>query len=119
MCAICQRRIEELERHAVALLRTDPELQPAYQHVVQRVRHRRHHGHPAPRRAPGLPADMSARQWAAHGGLDVRHVDSGTSVHKAPRISKQGNVTCGASSTMPALVASSMNPMSGRSTNSS
>ena len=38
-----------------------------------------------------LPADMTARQRVAHAGLDPRHFESGTSIHKHPRISKAGN----------------------------
>lgn len=37
--------------------------------------------------APGL----TVRQWVAHSGLDPAHHDSGTSVHKRPRISRAGN----------------------------
>jgi len=58
----------------------------------------------------GLPADMTARQWVAHSGLDVRHVNSGTSVHKVPRISKQGNGHLRRILYMPALVASRREP---------
>lgn len=52
-----------------------------------------------------LPSDMSARQWVAHAGLDPRVAESGTSVHKAVRISKTGNVHLRAALYMPALVA--------------
>lgn len=38
-----------------------------------------------------LPQDMSARQWVAFCGLDVREERSGTSVDRAPHISKRGN----------------------------
>lgn len=38
-----------------------------------------------------LPRDMSARQWVAHAGIDPRHHQSGTSVHKPSRISRTGN----------------------------
>lgn len=38
-----------------------------------------------------LPEDMTNRQWVAHAGLDPRHHESGTSVLKRPRISRQGN----------------------------
>ncbi len=52
-----------------------------------------------------LPEDMQARQWVAHAGLDPRPHDSGTSVHKAPRITKTGNTYLRAALYMPALVA--------------
>jgi transposase len=38
-----------------------------------------------------LPQDMSARQWVAFCGLDVREERSGTSVDRAPHLSKRGN----------------------------
>ena len=52
-----------------------------------------------------LPADMTARQWVAHAGLDPRHHQSGTSVSKPARISKVGNAHVRAALYMPALVA--------------
>lgn len=51
-----------------------------------------------------LPPDMSPRQWVAHAGLDPKHYESGTSVHKPPRISKTGNKHLRAALYMPALV---------------
>jgi len=100
-----QRRIDELERHALALIAQHPALQQALQHLVS-VRG------VAARSAAQLlgevlvlPADMTVRQWVAHSGLDVRHVQSGTSVHKVPRISKQGNAHVRRILYMPALVA--------------
>ncbi len=38
-----------------------------------------------------LPADMTAKQWLAHAGLDPRRHQSGSSIDKAVRISKAGN----------------------------
>jgi transposase len=38
-----------------------------------------------------LPPGLTVRQWVAHSGLDPAHHDSGTSVHKRPRISRAGN----------------------------
>jgi transposase len=52
-----------------------------------------------------LPEDMTARQWVAHAGLDPRHVESGTSVHRPTRISKTGNKHLRAALYIPALVA--------------
>ena len=52
-----------------------------------------------------LPDDMSVRQWVAHAGLDPRTFESGTSVHKRPRISKVGNSYLRSALYMPALVA--------------
>ncbi len=57
-----------------------------------------------------LPADMSARQWVAHTGLDPRHYESGTSVHAPARISKVGNRHLRAALFLPAMVASQHEP---------
>ena len=52
-----------------------------------------------------LPDDMKDRQWVALAGLDPRHFTSGTSVHKATRISKAGNRFIRMALYMPALSA--------------
>jgi len=57
-----------------------------------------------------LPANMTARQWVAHAGLDPRVFDSGSSVSKKPRISKVGNKYIRQALYMPALVASRFEP---------
>lgn len=57
-----------------------------------------------------LPADMSARQWVAHAGLDPRLFESGTSVHKQARISKAGNKYLRAALYLPAVVAGRYDP---------
>jgi len=51
-----------------------------------------------------LSPDLTARQWVAYAGLDPRVYDSGSSVHKKPRISKAGNQHLRHSLFMPALV---------------
>lgn len=52
-----------------------------------------------------LPDDMRAKQWVAMSGLDPRHHQSGTSVHKKARISKVGNRYLRMALYMPALCA--------------
>jgi transposase len=52
-----------------------------------------------------LSHEMSARQWVAHSGLDPAHQVSGTSIHKASRISRAGNRNLRRVLYMPALVA--------------
>jgi transposase len=105
-----ERRIKALERQALALITEDPQIQQAYQHLIS-VR-----GIAATSAIQllgellVLPADMTVRQWVAHSGLDVRHVISGTSVHKIPRISKCGNAHLRRVLYMPALVAAQYNP---------
>lgn len=100
-----ERRIAELERHAVALVTATAELQAAYQRVLSVCGIAETTALQLLGELLVLPADMTARQWVAHGGLDVRHVTSGTSVHKVPHISKQGNAHLRRILYMPALVA--------------
>ncbi len=100
-----ERRIAELERHAVAVILADVQLQPIYQHLLSVCGIAETTAIQLLGELLVLPADMTARQWVAHSGLDVRHVTSGTSVHKVPRISKQGNAHLRRILYMPALVA--------------
>jgi transposase len=105
-----ERRIAELERHAVTLITTDPQLKPIYHRVLSVCGIAATTAIQLLGELLVLPADMTARQWVAHSGLDVRHVVSGTSVHKAPRISKQGNAHVRRILYMPALVATQHDP---------
>lgn len=105
-----QRRIDELERHALTRITSDPQLKPVYQRLLSVCGIADTTAIQLLGELLVLPADMSARQWVAHSGLDVRHVNSGTSVHKAPRISKQGNAHIRRILYMPALVASQREP---------
>jgi len=57
-----------------------------------------------------LPADMSARQWVAHAGIDPRHSESGTSVRGSVRISKVGNRNLRSALFLPAMVAAQHEP---------
>lgn len=57
-----------------------------------------------------LPEDMTARQWVAHAGLDPTKYESGTSVHRRPRISRTGNSRLRSALYMPALVAVRQEP---------
>lgn len=100
-----QRRLAELERHALRLVIQHPHLQRAYHHIVSVRGFADRSALQVLGELLVLPADMTVRQWVAHSGIDVRHVDSGTSVHKAPRISKHGNAHVRRILYMPALVA--------------
>jgi transposase len=105
-----ERRIAELERHAVTLISTTPELKQAYDCVLSVCGIAQTSAIQLLGEILVLPADMTVRQWVAHSGLDVRHVRSGTSVHKVPRISKQGNAHLRRALYMPALVATQYEP---------
>jgi len=58
----------------------------------------------------GLDPEMTVRQWVAQSGLDPVHQVSGTSVHKASRISRRGNRRLRRALYMPALSASRSDP---------
>lgn len=57
-----------------------------------------------------LPPGLSNKQWVAHAGLDPRENQSGTSVHKASRLSKMGNRYIRRALYMPSLSASQRDP---------
>jgi len=57
-----------------------------------------------------LSPQLTARQWVAHSGLDPTHHNSGTSVHKRPRISRAGNRHLRRALYMPALAAVRWDP---------
>jgi len=105
-----QRRIDELERQALALIHGDPEIESAYRHLISVCGIADTSAIQLLGELLVLPADMTARQWVAHSGLDVRHVTSGTSVHKTPRISKHGNAHLRRVLYMPAMVAAQHDP---------
>ena len=52
-----------------------------------------------------IPANCDVRQWVAYAGLDPRHYESGSSVHRKVRISKVGNRHIRRALYMPALTA--------------
>lgn len=58
----------------------------------------------------GLDLRMSVRQWVAMSGLDPAHQVSGTSVHRASRISRHGNRHLRRALFMPALVGARFDP---------
>lgn len=100
-----ERRLASLTRVARELIDGDPLLACAYTHLVS---------------IPGiaqtsaiqllgelgmLPPHLTVRQVVASAGLDVRLVQSGTSVRGVPRLSKVGNARIRAALYLPALTA--------------
>jgi transposase len=103
--AALQRSIQRMRREALALVRGDAELARRFA-LLDSI--------------PGigetsalyllaelmlLPSGLEVRQWVAHSGLDPKHHRSGSSVHKASRISRNGNRHLRQALYMPALVA--------------
>ena len=105
-----KRRIEKLRREAIKLLQGDDEMRLRFGLLIA---------------MPGigevsalhllgelatLAPEMKVRQWVAHSGLDPAHRESGSSVHKAARISRAGNRHLRRALYMPALTAVRWNP---------
>lgn len=105
-----QGRIRQLRREALALIGSHSRLKQAFQHLTSL----RGVGDASAIQILGellvLPQDMTVRQWVAHAGLDPRLHESGSSVHKRPRISKAGNKHLRRALYMPALVAIQWEP---------
>jgi len=105
-----ERHIEKLEQQAEAIVQADPELAQQFRHLVSVRGIARVSALHILAELVVLAPDMTARQWVAHAGLDPRHHDSGTSIHKPARISRAGNRYLRAALFMPALVATQHDP---------
>lgn len=104
------RHIEKLEQQALDIITADAELTRCFKRLtsvrgIARVSALHLLGE-----LGILAADMTARQWVAHAGLDPRAFDSGSSIHKPARISRRGNSHLRAALYMPALVAAQHEP---------
>ena len=97
--------MKRLAGEARQIIAADPWLQRAYPHLTSVRGSKQTSAIALLGELAILPRDMSARQWVAHAGLDPRHFESGTSVHKPSRISRAGNRRLRAALYMPALVA--------------
>jgi len=99
------RRIDELIRQALQVLRQSDNLHSAYRRLVSTPGIAQKSGILLLGELALLPKDMSVRQWVAHAGLDPKRHVSGTSVEQRERISKVGNARIRRALYMPALVA--------------
>jgi transposase len=99
------RRIEALSTQAHGLITQHDELRRAHDRLVSIPGIASHSACQLLPELLVLPADMTARQWVAHAGLDPSAQRSGTSVDKPVRISKTGNAHIRRLLFMPALVA--------------
>jgi transposase len=100
-----EQRIQRLRREAVRVVREDADLARRFRLLqttpgIAEVSALQVLGELAV-----LPTTLDARQWVAHAGLDPRQHRSGTSVQRAPRLSKVGNQRLRRALYMPALVA--------------
>jgi transposase len=102
--------IEALTDSALEVVRPDPSLASRFTHLVSVKGIAQASAITLLAELSVLPADMTARQWVAHSGLDPKHSESGTSVQAAVRISKVGNRHLRAALFLPAMVASQHEP---------
>jgi transposase len=105
-----ERRIERMREQARGLIAEHPDLERAFLHITSVKGIAEAAGIQILAELSVLPVDMDVRQWVAHAGLDPRVFQSGTSVNKAARISRQGNVHIRRALFMPALVAAQYEP---------
>lgn len=105
-----ERHIEKLEAQALEIVQADVELACCFKRLTSVRGIARVSAIHILGELVVLPADMTARQWVAHAGLDPRAFDSGTSIHKPARISRRGNSHLRAALYIPALVAAHHEP---------
>jgi len=105
-----ERHIEKLEHQAETIVQADRELARQFCHLVSVRGIARVSALHLLAELVVLAPDMTARLWVAHAGLDPRHHESGTSVHKPTRISRAGNRYLRSALFMPALVATQHDP---------
>ena len=102
--------IEALTHAALEVVRSDAALEQRFDHLVSVKGIAQASAVTLLAELSLLPADMTARQWVAHAGLDPRHSESGTSVKAVVRISKVGNRHLRAALFLPAMVAAQHEP---------
>jgi transposase len=105
-----ERQIQKLEEAAVDLIWSDPQLRKDLLHLTSIKGIARTSAIQILSELCVLPSDMTDRQWVAHAGIDPRHHESGTSVHKVTHISRTGNRHLRAALYMPALCAVQFDP---------
>lgn len=108
--AALDRRIERIRQEALALIQADPELQTAFTALTSFIGIAQTSAVSLLSELMVLPRHLSSRACVCHAGLDVRLHQSGTSVNKAPRISKHGNKYLRRALFMPALSAIQHDP---------
>lgn len=104
------RRVERMVEQAVALVEAHAGLAEAYGHLTSIKGVASKSAIAILAEVLVLPADLTAKQWVAHAGLDPREHASGSSVRRRVRISKVGNAHIRRALYMPALVASQREP---------
>lgn len=105
-----ERRIARIRKDALALIQADAELQAAFDALTSFIGIADTSAVSLLSELMVLPRHLSSRACVCHAGLDVRLHQSGTSVNRAPRISKHGNKYLRRALFMPALSAIQHDP---------
>ena len=105
-----ERRINKMRKQARELIAQHPDLERAFLHITSVKGIAQSAGIQILAELALLPENMDVRQWVAHAGLDPRVFQSGTSVNKPARISRQGNVHIRRALFLPAIVAAQHEP---------
>ena len=100
-----ERALHRLTRQAIEVIRQGPDLHLRYQLLLSACGIGPTSAVQILAQLAVLSPDLDVRQWVAQAGLDPRQHSSGSSVHKKPRISKNGNRHLRRALYMPALVA--------------
>ncbi|HEU0277229.1 MAG TPA: IS110 family transposase [Rhodanobacteraceae bacterium] len=104
------RRIARVRAEAVTLIQADAYLQERFAALVTIKGVAETSAISLLTELVALPPGLSSRACVCHAGLDPRVYESGTSVHKAPRISRHGNKYLRRALFHPALSASQHDP---------
>ena len=105
-----ERRIKKMREQARELIAQHPDLERAFLHITSVKGIAQTAGIQVLAELAVLPENMDVRQWVAHAGLDPRVFQSGTSIHKPARISRQGNAHIRRALFLPAIVAAQHEP---------
>ena len=105
-----ERRVERMREQARELISQHPDLKRTFVHITSVKGVADSAGIQILAEIAVLPTDLDVRHWVAHAGLDPRVFQSGTSVNKPARISRQGNVHIRRALFMPSLVAVQYEP---------
>ncbi len=108
--ASLERRITRIRAQALVLIKADAALQECFDALTTIVGVADIAAIALLSELAAMPPSMSSRACVCHAGLDPRVYESGTSVHKAPRISKHGNKYLRRALFHPALTASVHDP---------
>ncbi len=105
-----EQRITALSAAAVRQIESDPDMRQRYEQLLSVTGVAAASAVQLLAELLVLPPDMTVRQWVAHCGLDPRPFESGSSVQRPVRISKQGNARLRAALYFPALTAMQHDP---------